>query len=63
MLIALNLPMPVRRVLADEKVKTDTGRIALQRGPIVFCAEWPDNPNGKVRHLALPERAGVNRHL
>jgi DUF1680 family protein len=52
--IALNLPMPVRRILADDQVKADTGRVALQRGPIVFCAEWPDNPNGKVRHLVLP---------
>jgi uncharacterized protein len=53
--IELDLPMPVRRVVADEKVKADTGRIALQRGPIVFCAEWPDNPNGKVRSLVLPD--------
>ena len=54
-LIELNLPMPVRRVVANENVKADAGRIALQRGPIVFCAEWPDNPNGKVRNLVLPD--------
>jgi DUF1680 family protein len=24
------------------------------RGPIVFCAEWPDNPNGRVLDLTLP---------
>jgi uncharacterized protein len=53
--IELNLPMPVRRVVANEKVKADAGRVALQRGPIVFCAEWPDNPNGKVRNLILPD--------
>lgn len=53
--IELNLPMPVRRILANEHVKSDAGRVALQRGPIVFCAEWPDNPGGKVRNLVLPD--------
>lgn len=52
--IELNLPMPVQQVVASEIVKADRGRIALQRGPIVYCAEWPDNPNGKVRNLMLP---------
>jgi uncharacterized protein len=53
--IELNLPMPVRRIVANENVKADIGRVALQRGPIVFCAEWPDNPNGVVRDLLLPD--------
>lgn len=52
--VELNLPMPVRRVVANAKVKADVGRVALERGPIVYCAEWPDNPNGKVRQLVLP---------
>jgi len=47
--------MPVRRVVASENVKADAGRIALQRGPIMFCAEWPENPKGKVRNLLLPD--------
>ena len=42
--VELDLPMPVRRVAAHEKVAADQGRVALQRGPIVFAAEWPDNP-------------------
>ncbi len=54
--IELNLPMPVRRVVANGSVKADIGRVALERGPIVFCAEWPDNPNGKVRNLMLPDQ-------
>ena len=37
------------------EVAADRHRVALQRGPIVFCAEWPDNPSGKVRHLLLPD--------
>jgi len=41
--ISLSLPMPVRRVLAHEKVLADTGRVALERGPMVYCAEGKDN--------------------
>jgi uncharacterized protein len=55
--IALTLPMPVRRVVAHERVEADRGRVALQRGPIVYAAEWPDNPNGKVRNIVLPANA------
>jgi hypothetical protein len=40
--VELTLPMPVRRVLADPRVAADAGRAALQRGPVVYCAEWPD---------------------
>src|SRR5262249_26162476 len=55
--IDLNLPMPIRRVVANDQVAADRGRIALQRGPIVYAAEWVDNPNGKVRNLMLPDSA------
>ena len=49
------LPMPVRRVVANEKVEADRNRVALQRGPIVFAAEWPDNPGGRVRNLVIAD--------
>jgi uncharacterized protein len=55
--IELTLPMSVRRVVANELVNADRGRVALQRGPIVYCAEWPDNPGGRVRNLLLPDSA------
>ncbi len=55
--IELNLPMPVRRVVANPQVAADRGRVALQRGPIVFAAEWADNPGGHVRNLMLPDQA------
>lgn len=32
-----------RMVVANEKVKNDRGKVAIERGPIVYCAEWPDN--------------------
>jgi hypothetical protein len=49
--------MDVRRVVAHESVEADRDRVALQRGPIVYAAEWPDNPNGKVRNIVLPDAA------
>jgi YD repeat-containing protein len=55
--IELHLPMPVRRVAAHERIAADRGRVALQRGPIVYAAEWPDNPKGLVRNLLLPAGA------
>jgi len=42
--IELNLPMTIRRVIAHPNIKADQDKVALQRGPIVFCLEWPDNP-------------------
>jgi DUF1680 family protein len=53
--IDLDLPMPVRRIVAHDNVEDDAGRVALQRGPIVYAAEWPDNPNKHVRNLVLPD--------
>ena len=51
--------MPVRRVVANEQVEADRDRVALQRGPIVYAAEWPDNPSGRVRNLVLPTSAAL----
>ena len=51
--VELNLPMPVRRVVADARVEADRGRVALQRGPVVYCVEWPDNPGLSVLDLSL----------
>jgi DUF1680 family protein len=53
--VTLTLPMPVRRVLSNDKVMADRDRVALQRGPVVYAAEWPDNPRGKVRNIVLPD--------
>lgn len=54
--IELDLPMPIRRILAHEEVVDDRGKVALQRGPIVFCLEWPDN-DGQVLNLVVPDDA------
>lgn len=54
--IELDLPMPVRRVACHEKVVNNAGKVALERGPVVYCAEWVDN-GGKVFNLILPDEA------
>jgi uncharacterized protein len=53
--IELNLPMPIRRVIAKDQVSADRGRVALERGPILYALEAVDN--GKVRNLVLPRDA------
>jgi len=58
--IDLYLPMPVRRVLSHEKVEDNVGKVALQRGPIVYCIEWPDVKDGHVVNLLLPDEAVIS---
>lgn len=41
--INLRMDMEPRVVKANAKVEADKGRIAVERGPVVYCAEWPDN--------------------
>jgi DUF1680 family protein len=55
-LITLVLPLPVRRVLAHPKVKENWGKVALERGPLVYCFEAVDN-GGKVLNRILPDHA------
>jgi DUF1680 family protein len=55
-IIELVLPMPVRRVLAKEEVEDDRNKVALVRGPIVYCAEGVDN-DSKVFQLVIPDKA------
>ncbi|MBI4881850.1 MAG: glycoside hydrolase family 127 protein [Planctomycetes bacterium] len=58
--IELELPMPVRRVLCDEKVRENQGRVALQRGPIVYCLEGADHAGGRVLNLLVPDDAELS---
>ena len=48
--------MPVRRVVAHAQVESDAGRVAIERGPIVYCVEAVDN-GGRVHDLVLPDDA------
>ncbi len=52
--VELDIPMPIRRVAAHAKVEADVGRVALQRGPIVYCLEEADNGDN-LRYICLPD--------
>lgn len=52
--IELDFPMPVRRVLCNEQVEENRGRVAIERGPLVYCAEGADH-DGKVLDLFLED--------
>ena len=54
--VELDLPMEIRRVTAIQQVKADEGRIALQRGPLIYCVEGADN-EGQVWNILVPDQA------
>jgi hypothetical protein len=54
--VTLHLAMPVRRVVADERVADDRGKVALERGPIVYAVEGVDH-GGSVLDLVVPDDA------
>jgi DUF1680 family protein len=54
--VELTLPMDVQRVVANTLVPDDNGKVALQRGPIMYCAEWKDN-GGKTSNIIVTKAA------
>jgi uncharacterized protein len=58
--VQLVLPMPVRKLLANPAVAADRGRIALQRGPLVYAAEAVDN-GGHTSGLVLGRNARLEK--
>lgn len=57
--VELDLPMPVERVYAHPRVIADAGRVALQRGPLVYCLESADH-TAPLESLALPACAPLS---
>ena len=51
--LELKLEMPAERLYAHPAVITDAGRVALKRGPLVYCIEETDNPGGIVQRLKI----------
>jgi len=46
--VELGFPMGIRRVLADDRARDTRRRVAVERGPVVYCAEAPDVPEGRA---------------
>jgi DUF1680 family protein len=53
-IVMYELPMQTNKVIAREELKQDKGRIAIQRGPVVYCIEGADN-NGKAWNVIIPQ--------
>lgn len=51
--ISFTLPMPVKKILANNKVQADEGRFAFQKGPIMYCIEGADRSDSSVTNLLI----------
>ena len=58
--IELNFPMDVRRIVANDNAEEDRGKVALERGPIVFCLEGSDQADGKVFNKYILNSANIS---
>lgn len=54
--IEIQFPLEIKKVKANPAVAEDAGKIAIERGPMLYCAEGPDNPGGEVLNLVLDEK-------
>ena len=57
--VTLRLPMPPRRVVSDQRVEANLGRVSLARGPLIYCVESHDHPGLEQNAFALPDDAPV----
>ncbi len=57
--VSLELPMRVERIYANPQVRQDVGRVALRRGPFIYCAEAADNSAGPVTATRLVRESAV----
>jgi uncharacterized protein len=55
--VTLDLPMAAERIYAHPLVRMDVGRVALRRGPLVYCLEEADNAGRRMTQLRLPRSA------
>jgi hypothetical protein len=55
--LRLELPMPVRASTCRDEVAADRGRVAISRGPLVYCVESADNAGHAYNYLLRPQQA------
>jgi len=56
--VEYNMVMDVKRVISKEEIKTNNNRVALQRGPLVYCIEGADN-DGTAWNIFFPGDAVI----
>jgi hypothetical protein len=58
--IEIDFPMNVRRIVANDNAEDNRGKVALERGPIVFCLEGSDQADGKVFNKYILNSANIS---
>ena len=58
--LTLDMPMPVQRVVAHEKLAANQRKVALMRGPLVYCIEAADQPAVAINRLTLSAAAELH---
>lgn len=53
--VEISLPMDVRRIKANDNVEDDRGKLAIERGPIIFCLEGKDQSDSTVFNKFIPD--------
>ncbi len=61
-LVEIEFPMEVRQIRAHEAVADDRGKLAIQRGPVVFCIEGQDQHDHTVFNKYIPENTLFTTH-
>jgi len=57
--VELSLPMPILRITSHPQVAADCDRVALERGPVLYCIEAVDH-GGRTRDVVLPRAARLH---
>ena len=53
-IVSLSLPMEIRKVISIDSIADNRNKVSLQRGPLMYCLEHPDN-DGKVANIYIPD--------
>jgi uncharacterized protein len=61
--VDFNLPMDIRRIRSHPEVAANEGKVALQRGPLVYCAEWPEFDDNSVLDIIMAEDAPLTHEF
>lgn len=59
-IVEIEFPFETKRVVADPRVKENRGKMAVERGPIVYCCEWPEAADGRVLNLLFDRKAELS---
>jgi len=61
--VELNMPMEVRRIVANDNAEDLRGKVALERGPVVFCLEGGDQKDNTVFNKYILNTSAISAHF